>query len=157
MSTQCKHIVDRTKTQCKNRTRQGTICHVHRHMHRDEAPVVITPPVIPLVVLKTRQDTCPICLDDKEIRIFQCNHGVCSDCATQLRNCICVLCRKDNRPDFTKEERLEMKRLNRHDRDIRIEEERRDIVQDEQDQGRVFIRLTDEDIRHVVNAVMRAT
>lgn len=146
MSTQCKHIVDRTKAQCRNRTRkENGYCHVHQHMHREEKTIV---------------DTCPICLDEKEIRLFQCNHGVCSECASQLRNCVCVMCRRDNRSDFTKQELLEMAHLTRHDAEVRIEEERQEIARREatrevRREARRLARLTDEDIRHVVNAVIQ--
>ncbi len=155
-SQQCEHVLARTGNQCKNRTRNGIYCHSHQHMHpevitvKPEVAPVKQEIVPPVPVIRTKHDTCPICLDDKELRLFRCNHGTCFDCATQLRNATCALCRSDNTSDFTVEERRGMRRLTRHDREVQIEEERRDLV-------REVMQLTDDDVRRLVNEMVTTT
>ena len=70
---------------------------------------------------------CPICYENKPLRMFHCNHGICPDCTAQLRKPICALCRADNRQDFRPEELAGMDRRNRADRAHRVEQEFQDL------------------------------
>lgn len=72
--------------------------------------------------------TCPICLEeDRPMRSFRCNHGVCLECCSRLRSAACALCRADNREDFRLEELAEMARLSRRDRTAAVEQEHREL------------------------------
>ena len=75
----------------------------------------------------TTDTTCPVCLEVKKLRMFQCHHGVCPDCSAQLRKPTCPLCRADNRQDFQPEELAGMDRRNHVDRAHRVEQEFQDL------------------------------
>lgn len=101
---QCSGIAARSKTQCQRKTNHpsGT-CKYHRPVGAlsTEAAVASTTRANPLPVVASSEPapiapavTCGVCLEETSTDIkLTCNHGLCLECATQLRKPSCPTCR----------------------------------------------------------------
>lgn len=103
-------------SQCKNRTRRGQYCNRH----------------VPLVLASVTTDTCPICLEEKQLRMFRCGHGLCTGCRAQVRNVRCPMCRANNMAEFSAGELHRMFDVANVEREQRSQEEHDDLVRREQ-------------------------
>jgi len=83
MATQCQFINNKG-VNCRKKTRNPPYCHLHSKKIENK-------------IEKKEEEMnpmCPICLEERELEVFECRHGICSECLEEMISFNCPMCRK---------------------------------------------------------------